>query len=165
MNGAPRHRSIIVLSAFFCLTSVALAENTTLVPVPTILPDVGFSFLRVLGALAIVLALFLSGVWLFRNWRRLVVHQGRSPRLNVLETRPLGTRHGLYVVRYEQQRMLLASSPTGVALISHLPDCEPPAAPLTVSDNAPFAQTLQRVLVRTASLERIVNGQEQPVTR
>jgi hypothetical protein len=59
--------------------------------------------------------------------------------------------------------MLLAASPTSVTLISHLPDCEPPATPLTISDNAPFAQTLQRVLVRTASLERIVNGQEQPV--
>jgi len=165
MNGAARHRSIIVLSAFFCTVGIGLAENTTLTPVPSILPDVGFSFLRVLGALGIVLALFLSGVWLFRNWQRLVVHHGRSPRLNVLETRPLGNRHGLYVVRYEQQRMLLASSPTSVTLISHLPDCEPPAAPVTLSDSAPFAQTLQRVLVRTASLERIVNGQEQPVTQ
>ena len=165
MNASARYRNIIVLSAFFCKTGMALAENATLAPVPSILPEVGFSFLRVLGALAIVLGLFLSGVWLFRNWQRLVVRNGSSPRLNVLETRPLGNRHGLYVVRYEQQRMLLASSPTGVALISHLPDCEPPAAPLTVSDNAPFAQTLQRVLVRTASLERIINGQEQPVTQ
>src|SRR5438552_2565717 len=114
MNGAARRRSTIGLGAFFCVTSVALAENTTLAPVPSILPDVGFSFLRVLGALAIVLALFLSAVWLFRNWRRLAVHHGRSPRLNVLETRPLGNRHGLYVVRYEQQQMLLASSPTTV---------------------------------------------------
>jgi len=164
MNAVARHRSIIVLSAFFCMMGVALAENATLAPVPSILPDVGFSFLRVLGALAIVLGLFLCGVWLFRNWQRLFVHHGRSPRLNVLETRPLGNRHGLYVVRYEQQRMLLASSPTSVTLISHLPDCEPPAEPLTISDNAPFAQTLQRVLVRTASLERIVSGQEQPST-
>ncbi|MEO8426464.1 MAG: flagellar biosynthetic protein FliO [Verrucomicrobiota bacterium] len=147
------------------MTSVALAENTTLAPIPSILPDVGFSFVRVLGALAIVLALFLGGVWLFRNWQRLVGHRGRSPRLSVLETRPLGNRHGLYVVRYEQQRMLLASSPTSVTLISHLPDCEPPAEPLTVSDNAPFAQTLQRVLVRAASLERIVSGQEQPIAQ
>jgi flagellar biosynthetic protein FliO len=148
----------------FCLTSVAFAENVALAPVSSSLPDVGFSFLRVLGALAIVLALFLGGVWVFRNWRRLVVPNGRSPRLNVLETRPLGTRHGLYVVRYEQQRLLLASSPTSVTLISHLPDCEPPEQ-LTVSDNAPFAQTLQRVLVRTATLERIVNGQEQAITQ
>jgi flagellar biosynthetic protein FliO len=165
MNGAARHRSIVVLSTFFCLTGVALAENMTPAPVPSLLPDVGFSFLRVLGALAIVLALFLGGVWLFRNWQRLVIHRGSSPSLDVLETRPLGNRQGLYVVRYEQQRMLLAASPTSVTLISHLPDCEPPAAPLTISDNAPFAQTLQRVLVRTASLERIVNGHEQPASQ
>ena len=162
MNAAARHRNIIVLSAFFCRTGMALAENATLAPVPSILPDVGFSFLRVLGALAIVLVLFLGGVWLFRNWQRLVIHRGSSPSLDVLETRPLGNRQGLYVVRYEQQRMLLASSPTTVTLISHLPDCEPPIEP---PDNAPFAQTLQRVLVRTESLERIVNGEEQPVTQ
>ena len=93
-----------------------------------------------------VLAVFLGGVWLFRNWQRLVIQRGRTPRLNVLEVRSLGGRHALYVVGYEQERFLVAASPAGVNLVSHLQSIseEPPdtkdAAP------APFAQTLARIL-------------------
>jgi flagellar biogenesis protein FliO len=77
-----------------------------------------------------------------------MVQKGRAPKLTVLEAKSLGHRHALYVVSYEQQRMMLAASPTGVTLISHLPAAEPesptatpPAAPL-------FAQTLQQMLTR-----------------
>jgi flagellar biogenesis protein FliO len=40
--------------------------------------------LRVTGALALVIGIFLAGVWLFRNWQRLAVRRGRAPKLNVL---------------------------------------------------------------------------------
>ena len=56
-------------------------------------------FLRLFGALAIVLALFLGGVWAFRNWHRL--GQARSSQhLRILESRSLGGRHALHVVGY-----------------------------------------------------------------
>jgi len=83
-----------------------------------------FSLFRVMGALALVLAVFFGGLWLFRNWQRAFVNRGRTPRLNVLEVKSLGQRHALYVVGYESQRMLVASSPTGITMLTTLPDDE-----------------------------------------
>jgi flagellar biogenesis protein FliO len=115
------------------------------------LPDVSFSVLRLFGALALVLAIFLGGAWLFRNWQRIVLQKGRAPKLNVMEVRPLGNRHALYVIAYENQRMLLSSSPAGVSFLSHLPSVEtgreePEPAPSGTA--MPFAQTLQQLLHR-----------------
>ena len=143
------------MSMVLLLLSTAPALATPLAAAPADLPDTGLSVLRVFGALALVLALFLGGVWLFRNWQRLMVKNGRAPKLNILEARPLGNRFALYVVGYEQQRFLIASSPAGVSLLSPLPAAEngngngggngsdSPAAP-PVS----FAQVLQQVLHR-----------------
>lgn len=112
------------------------------------LPDVGYSLLRLAGAMAIVLALFLGGAWLFRNWQRVVAPRGSAPKLAVLEIKPLGQRHALYVVGYEKERLLLSASPTGVTLLSHLPPAETaePIAP-TPSSAAPssFAAALDRL--------------------
>jgi flagellar biogenesis protein FliO len=113
----------------------------------TPLPDVGASLVRVFVALAFVLAIFLGGVWLFRNWQRLTVQRGRAPKLNVVEVRSLGGRHALYVVAYEQERFLLAASPTGVNLLSHLQPAEEGATPPpTTPTPASFAQTLGQML-------------------
>jgi flagellar biogenesis protein FliO len=119
------------------------------------LPDAGLSLVRVLGALAFVLALFLGGVWLYKNWQRLAIHRGRSTLLQVLETRALGNRHVLYVIGYEQQRLLLAASPSGVALVSHLPPGEPvPEAaaepgPATIA-HPNFVRALQQAIQKKA---------------
>ncbi len=86
------------------------------------MPDAGVSLLRVTGSLAIVLGIFLGGVWLYKNWQRLALQRGHAPKLNILETRPLGARQSIFVVGYEQQRFLVATSPAGVNLVSHLPD-------------------------------------------
>jgi flagellar biogenesis protein FliO len=109
-------------------------------------PDVSFSVLRVLGALALVLALFLAGVWFFKNWQRFLGRTGRAPKLSVLEVKPLGNRHSLYVVGYEKQRLLLASSPTGITLVSQLPDAVTDET--LSSSQSDFAATLQQVLNR-----------------
>lgn len=123
-----------------------MPQTNTLTLANLPMPDVGFSVFRVMGALVFVLALFLGGVWLFRNWQRLMVQKGRSPKLNVLETKSLGNRHALYVVGYEQQRLMLAASPAGVTLISHLPSAESEAAPAPATPA--FAETLQRMLAQ-----------------
>jgi flagellar biogenesis protein FliO len=113
------------------------------------LPNVGLSVLRVFGALALVIAIFLGGVWLFRNWQRLTLQKGRAPKLNVLEARPLGNRHALYVVGYDQQRFLVAASPGGVNLLSHLPQAdESELVNEPAGHTIPFAQALQQVLQR-----------------
>ncbi len=112
------------------------------------MPSAGPSIIRVLGALALVLGIFFGGVWLFRNWQRLTIQRGRAPKLNVLETRPLGGKHALYVIGYEQERFLLSASPTGVTLITHLPAAtEKDSADSTTTLAPPsFAQALTKVL-------------------
>jgi flagellar biogenesis protein FliO len=110
------------------------------------LPDMGASLLRVVGALVVVITVFLAGVWLFKNWQRLTMRKGAVPKLNVLEVRSLGQRQAIYVVGYEQQRLLVASSSTGVTLLSHLPSAD--AEPLVEAPKLSFAQAFQQVLAR-----------------
>ena len=112
------------------------------------LPNTGASVLRVFGALLLVLALFFAGVWLFKNWQRFAARQnGTAPKLNVLEVKPLGNRHALYVVGYDRQRMLVASSPTGMTLLSPLPQVSEEEAGAVVARPA-FADSLQKALGR-----------------
>jgi flagellar biogenesis protein FliO len=108
----------------------------------------GASLLRVTGALVLVIAVFLAGVWLFKNWQRLTLRNGTAPKLRVLEVRSLGQRQAIYVVGYEQQRMLLASSSAGVTLLSHLPSVEEEAVIKTQTTKMSFAEAFQQVLAR-----------------
>ena len=100
------------------------------------------------GALLLVLSLFLGGVWLFRNWQRLMVQRGRTPQLNVLEVKSLGGRQALYVVGYQQERFLISSSPAGVNFLTHLPPADASNADAAEKSPAPasFAQTLTQML-------------------
>ena len=113
------------------------------------LPDAGLSLFRVFGALVLVLGLFLGGVWLFRNWQRLALQRGRLPKLSVVETRSLGGRQAIYVIGYEQERFLIASSAAGVSLLTHLPSAAPAGeagANETPAPAQPFAATLAQML-------------------
>ena len=112
------------------------------------LPDAGPSLLRVLGALALVLGLFLGGAWLVRNGRFSVFGQSRSARLNLLETRSLGGRQALHVIAYGQERFLIGSTPAGINLLSHLasPQEGEDSSPAQPTAPVPFAQALAQVL-------------------
>jgi flagellar biogenesis protein FliO len=127
-----------------------LATNSFAPLITASSPGAGLSFVRVLGALVLVIGLFLGGVWLFKNWQRLAVQRGRAPKLNILETRSLGSRHAVFVVGYECERFLIASSPAGVNLLSHLPAAvETETAATETNPPAPsFAQALAQVLKR-----------------
>ena len=114
-------------------------------------PDMVGPVLRMAGALVIVIALFLAGVWLFKNWQRLALRRGALPKLNVLEVKSLGQRQAIYVVGYEQQRMLLASSPAGVTLLSHLPEAEEQVDKAAPATRLSFAEAFQQVLARKPS--------------
>jgi flagellar biogenesis protein FliO len=154
----PRWVVFSLFSAFLAAGSDAtaqLAGSTNVSTVSTVstlsggLPDTGASVIRVFGALMLVVGIFLGGVWLFRNWQRFTVQKGGGPRLNVLEARSLGQRQSLYVVGYQQQRLLLAASPAGITLLSHLPpadekECDPAAVATKIS----FADAFQQVLAR-----------------
>jgi flagellar biogenesis protein FliO len=127
-----------------------LAQTTNLAGISPLtapeLPGVGPSLLRVFGALALVIGIFLGGVWLFRNWQRLIRPAGHTPKLNLIETRPLGGRQTLYVVGYEQERFLLAASPAGISLLSHLPDAVADEAPAGGKTPPTFPQILAQML-------------------
>jgi flagellar biosynthetic protein FliO len=138
----------VVVVSVGCLSPSILAQTTNAGVAAPLLPDGGLSVLRVFGALALVIGLFLGGVWLFRNWERLARQHGHQPKLNIIETRPLGGRQALYVVEYEQERFLLASSPSGVSLLTHLPDAvEAPQVEKSVEKCLPtFPAVLARML-------------------
>jgi flagellar biogenesis protein FliO len=119
---------------------------TNVPAISSALPDMGASLLRVVGALVLVIAVFLAGVWLFKNWQRLTLRKGATPKLSVLEVRSLGQRQAIYVVGYEQQRLLLASSTAGVTLLSHLPSAD--AEPAVAAPKMSFAEAFQQVLAR-----------------
>jgi flagellar biogenesis protein FliO len=137
---------ILCLAPF---SSFAEATNSMNAPLmgPSF-PDAGVSLMRVSGAFLLVIGIFLGGVWLFRNWQRLSVQRGTAPKLNILETRSLGGRQAIYVVGYEQKRFLVASSPAGVNLLSHLPAAvENESGAGSKSTVAPsFADALKQVL-------------------
>lgn len=120
------HWSLVIATTALLLAAAgsvnaATLLSTNLPPVSPVLPDASYSIIRVFGALMLVLGLFLGGVWVFKNWQRLTVQRGRPSLLQIIEMKALGGKHALYVVGYQQQRLLLASSPAGVTLVSHLP--------------------------------------------
>src|ERR1700678_1197538 len=132
---------------FFALNTGAQTNYINTPLVAPSLPDSGVSFLRVMGALALVIGIFLGGVWLFKNWQRLAIQRGRAPKLSVLETRSLGGRHAIYVIGYEQERFLISSSPGGVNLLSHLPAATTEAeTPASAGTPPTFTQALSQVL-------------------
>lgn len=135
-TGAVQRRTVNLAAGavFVCLTASAAAatNNAPLAPSPTAppLPDVGESFLRVVGALMFVLALFLGGVWLYRHLQGLSLAGGRAQKLKILEARSLGGRQAIYVVGYGDKRLLIGSSATGIQHLRDLPDeTEPDPAP------------------------------------
>lgn len=136
-----------VLPALFAAVAGAQGNAAMSPLVAPPLPGAGvFSLIRVAGALALVIGIFLGGVWLIKNYQRLALQNGRAPKLRVLENRSLGGRHGLFVVGYEQERFLIASSPGGVTLLSHLPaaaEAEPGAGAAAPPS---FPQALAQVL-------------------
>ena len=147
-GGATRRKPAVALARVFSffLATAASAETAVSTTAKPSLPDAGVSLLRVTGALVFVIALFLGLVWLFRNWQRFVVQRGRAPKLYVLEVRSLGGRHSLYVVGYEQDRFLVATSPAGVNMLTHLPQATEEAAKAQPAASVSFSQALTRVL-------------------
>ena len=144
---------LLVVSAITASSAEAVGAVSTnsvgFTPSPAF--DTTGSMIRVMGALGIVFAVFFGGIWLFRNWQRLLVKRGVAPRLNVLEARSIGNRQSILVVGYGEQRLLIGAAPSGLSLLSHLPSEEPPSetapAPGAANGAAPsFVEAFQKVL-------------------
>lgn len=150
----PRVRPAALRTAAACLALAlahsAQAQGTNTLVWHSDLPDVGASAVRALGALALVLALFFGGIWLFRNGQRIGWGKGGAPRLAILESRSLGGRYSLHVVGYNQQRLLVGSSPAGLSLLSQLPsEPDAPPKPAPAAEPWSFAQHMQQLLKGT----------------
>jgi len=143
----PQSTRALTVLGVLATHSVSAATNT--VAMTNSLPDVGGSVVRMLAGLAFVVALFFGGVWLFRNWQRVARVRSRS-RLSIVEARSLGPRQALFVVGYDRQRFLVASSPNGVSLVSALPEAteNEMAAAETKAAPVSFALLLQNALGR-----------------
>ena len=118
------------------------------------LPGMGSSVVRLLGAFALVVALMLGGVWLTRNWQRFTGRRTAGRKLNVLDVRMVGNRQSVFVLGYENQRFLVASTPSGMNLLAHLPAVEEadpeaaPAEPAKPGFTPVFAEAFQQALGR-----------------
>lgn len=159
-RGAQKFSPPVLLAGLVHLASLfsARAASTNLFSNslnPASLPDTGPSLLRVLGALALVLGLFLGGAWLVRNGRWNAFSRGKAARLNVLESRSLGARQALYVVGYGQDRFLIGATPAGINLVSHLASApeDQTEAHVAPGSSMSFSQALGAVL----------RGQKSPV--
>ncbi|MBM3839815.1 MAG: hypothetical protein FJ398_17955 [Verrucomicrobia bacterium] len=98
-------------------------------------------FVQMLGAFIFVVSVFILGAWLFKRSRFFTLYKGSSSQLQVLENRSLGYRNSLWVVGYNQQRFLLATSATGVSLLAELPEALPAAE--TAPERSSFADQLK----------------------
>ena len=142
----------ICLALLFLASTPAFADSVNSTNTAALMPaassfDVVSSMFRMAGAFLLVIGLFLGGVWLVRNWQRMNVQRGVAPKLNVLEMRSLGARQAIYVVGYEQERFLVAASPAGVNLLSHLPAAtEGQAAEGSKTAPPTFTEALKQVL-------------------
>jgi flagellar biosynthetic protein FliO len=85
-------------------------------------PSMGAAVFRMIGALVFVLALFFGAAWLFRNGHRFKGGTHANRKLQVLEAKSLGPRQAIYVVGYEQQRLLIGATAQGLTLLTHLPE-------------------------------------------
>ena len=77
-------------------------------------------FMRLLGAMAIIISLLLLGAWWFRKSRLIGLVPAAQANLKIIETRSLASRHALHVVEYGEQRFLIADSPAGTSFLTHL---------------------------------------------
>jgi flagellar protein FliO/FliZ len=113
--------SRFILALLFGSAVEVFADSASSVTLPAT-HSVGAALFRMLGSLALVIALFFAGVWLFRNMHRLNARRGGQRKLQVMEGKSLGPRQAVYVVAYEQQRLLLGATPQGITLLTHLPE-------------------------------------------
>lgn len=105
-------------------------------------PSLAGSLLRLLGGLLVVFGIFLGVIWLLKRAPMLARKGGDTRKLNVLEVRTLAPRQALYVIGYQRQRYLLASTPTGVSLLTALPAAESDEMPDGNNTSAGFAAAL-----------------------
>jgi len=110
-------------------------------------------FMRLLGAMAIVISILLLGAWWFRKSRLIGLMPASQAHLKIIETRSLASRHALHVVEYGEQRFLIADSPAGTNFLTNLDEVADKADEEKVDQPEPgsFAEKLKGFLDRKQS--------------
>lgn len=118
---------LVLMSAAIVVQAGLVATNSPSQPQPP--PGNPLEVLiRITGAFFLVIAVLVFGAWFFKRSRLFSLYQGGPAQLKVLESRSLGYRTTVLVVGYSHHRFLVAVSPTGVSLLSSLPDASPAEA-------------------------------------
>lgn len=79
---------------------------------------------RLMGSMALVFAVLIGVVWVYRQWQRMVLKKAPVSGLRIVDVKNLGQRMAIYVVAYRNQQFLIGGSPNGLNLLSPL-DSEP----------------------------------------
>ena len=132
------------------LVFTVAAESAPSAAAAPVVPSMGAAVFRMVGSLAIVIAILFAGAWLYRNMHRFKAGQTNQRKLQVLEGKSVGPRQARYVVAYEQQRLLIGSTAQGLTLLTHLPEGEAQAATSSTERIVPvsFGEALMHALGR-----------------
>ena len=117
-----KRKILKLLILAFTLVLTVGEEKTATLTGNTAMPSMGVAVFRMVGSLAVVIAIFFVGAWMFRNMHRWKATGMNHRKLQVLEAKSLGPRQAVYVVAYEQQRLLIGSTAQGLTLLTHLPE-------------------------------------------
>ena len=112
---------------------------------------------RMMGALALVFALLIGALWIYRHWQRLLLHKTPVTGLRVVDVKNLGQRMAVYVVAYRHQQFLIGASPNGLSLLSvldsdpTLPNGHPLSGPGSQAAGVEAEGSFRSVLEKTLS--------------
>lgn len=62
-----------------------------------------------LGVLALVFAVLIGALWIYRHWQRLLLQRTPVSGLRVVDVKSLGQRLSVYVVAYRHQQFLIGA--------------------------------------------------------
>ena len=100
---------------------------------------------QALGSMVLMLGLAGGGLWAFRKWGAGKLPGSGGSRLKVEETLALGDRRFVSILKVDDERFLIALSPSNVSLMTRLDSVEAGGPPL-------FADALERQVTLNAPM-------------
>jgi flagellar biosynthetic protein FliO len=82
----------------------------------------GADLFRMLGSLALVVALMLALLWGLRQLQSKINNQNSGRRLQIIESLSVGTRQKVALIRVGEREVLIGISPTQINGIASWPD-------------------------------------------
>lgn len=84
----------------------------------------GADVFRMLGSLALVIAILVLLLWALRKLQGKMNNQNTGRRLQIIESLSIGTRQKIALIRVGQHEVLVGISPTQINSIASWPDCQ-----------------------------------------